>query len=49
MTEKIPYDTAKIELLNLNSQDILTTSGGWNGPLGGESGGGSNFDHFGWT
>lgn len=48
--KKLPYENVEIDLLILNSPDIITSSGGggWDGPL--DSGTGeSNSDSFGWT
>ncbi len=48
MNKKLPYDKAEIELLILNSNDVIATSGTWDGPLDGENDESSS-DNFGWT
>ena len=47
---KQPYEKAEIDLLILNSTDIITSSGGgsWDGPLDNGKGEESS-DSFGWT
>ena len=48
MDKKFTYENAKIELLLLNSKDVIATSGAWDGPLDNDNGE-SNNDAFGWT
>lgn len=37
MKNKLPYDTAELQIISITLSDILTTSGNyWDGALGGE-------------
>ena len=44
---KLTYDKAELEIIEITTADILTTSGGsWGGALGGDD---NSYDSNGWT